>query len=187
AMAGWPLTGCEIRVVSTEMQDVPRDMTAIGEVVIRGDNVMDGYYKEPEATAAIITDGWLHTGDMAVWDEENYVHIVDRKKDIIISGGENISSIEVERAIVSHPAVFECAVVAAPDDRWGEVPAAFIVLKADQALDEALDEARLCEFLRGRIARFKIPRRFQFSHTPLPKTGTGKILKRELKETLWQE
>ena len=106
-------------MVDTEMQDVPRDMEAIGEVVIRGDNVMDGYYKEPEGTAAVMSGAWLHTGDMAVWDDENYIHIVDRKKDIIISGGENISSIEVEKAIFAHPAVFECAVVAAPDEQVG--------------------------------------------------------------------
>ncbi len=101
------------------MRDVPRDMEAVGEVVVRGDNVMDGYYNEPEATKAVITDGWLHTGDMAVWDEENYIYIVDRKKDIIISGGENISSIEVEKAIFAHPAVLECAVVSAPDQQMG--------------------------------------------------------------------
>ena len=118
---------------------------------------------------------------MAVWDDESYEHIVDRKKDIIISGGENISSIEVERAIAAHPAVFECAVVSAPDEQWGEVPAAFVVVKPG----EQLDEKRLCEFLKVRIARFKIPRRYQFSETPLPKTGTGKILKRDLRETLW--
>ena len=94
---------------------------------------MDGYYKEPQATAAVMTGGWLHTGDMAVWDEENYIHIVDRKKDIIISGGENISSIEVERAIAAHPAVLECAVVSAPDPQWGEVPAAWVVLKPGRA------------------------------------------------------
>ena len=113
SMAGWPMPGCEVRVVDLQMNDVPRDMQAFGEVVMRGDNVMDGYYKEPEATAAVMTNGWLHTGDMAVWDEDNYIHIVDRKKDIIISGGENISSIEVERAIAAHPAVLECAVVSA--------------------------------------------------------------------------
>ena len=134
-MAGWPLPGCEIRVVDPHMNDVPRDMQSIGEVVMRGDHVMDGYYKEPQATAAVMTDGWLHTGDMAVWDEESYIHIVDRKKDIIISGGENISSIEVERAISAHPAVLECAVVAAPDPQWGEVPAAFVVLKPGQQLE----------------------------------------------------
>ncbi len=144
AMAGWPLPGCEIRVVDLHMNDVPRDMEAVGEIVIRGDLVMDGYYKEPKATAAVMTDGWLHTGDMAVWDEENYIQIVDRKKDIIISGGENISSIEVERAIFAHPAVLECAVVSAPDPQWGEVPAAFVVLKPGQQLDES----ELCEFLQ---------------------------------------
>jgi fatty-acyl-CoA synthase len=181
AMTGWPLPGCELRVVDLEMRDVPRDMQTIGEIVIRGDLVMDGYYREPKATADVITNGWLHTGDMAVWDEEGYVHIVDRKKDIIVSGGENISSIEVERAIAAHPAVLECAVVSAPDSQWGEVPAAFVVVRPG----ESLDRERLCDFLQGRIARFKMPRRFEFMGTPLPKTGTGKILKRDLRETLW--
>jgi fatty-acyl-CoA synthase len=181
AMAGWPMPGCEVRVVDLQMNDVPRDMQTYGEVVMRGDNIMDGYYKEPKATAAVMTNGWLHTGDMAVWDEENYIHIVDRKKDIIISGGENISSIEVERAIAAHPAVMECAVVSAPDAQWGEVPAAFVVIKPGHTLDQQL----LCEFLQQRIAKFKMPRRFQFADTALPKTGTGKILKRELRETFW--
>jgi fatty-acyl-CoA synthase len=181
AMAGWPLPGCEVRVVDLELKDVPRDMQSIGEVVMRGDNVMDGYYREPKATADVMTNGWLHTGDMAVWDEENYIHIVDRKKDIIISGGENISSIEVERASAAHPAVLECAVVSAPDSQWGEVPAAFIVIKTGHTLDERI----LCEFLCNRIAKFKMPRRFHFTDTALPKTGTGKILKRDLRETLW--
>ena len=182
AMAGWPLPGCEIRVVDLHGNDVARDMEAVGEVAIRGDLVMDGYFKEPKATADVMMDGWLRTGDMAVWDEENYIRIVDRKKDIIISGGENISSIEVERAIFSHPAVLECAVVAAPDEQWGEVPAAFVVRKPGHKLEEA----DLSEYLRGRIARFKIPRRFQFADQPLPKTGTGKILKRELREAFWE-
>ncbi len=181
AMAGWELPGCEIRVVDIHMKDVPRDMEAVGEVVIRGDLVMDGYYKEPKATAEVMTNGWLHTGDMAIWDEEGYIQIVDRKKDIIISGGENISSIEVERAIFAHPAVLECAVVSAPDPQWGEVPAAFVVLKPGQQVTES----ELCEFLRARIARFKIPRVFHFTENALPKTGTGKIVKRELRETFW--
>jgi fatty-acyl-CoA synthase len=181
AMAGWPMPGCEVRVVDLQMNDVPRDMQTYGEVVMRGDNIMDGYYREPQATAAVMTNGWLHTGDMAVWDDENYIHIVDRKKDIIISGGENISSIEVERAIAAHPAVLECAVVSAPDAQWGEVPAAFVVIKPGHTLDQHL----LCEFLQQRIAKFKMPRRFQFADTALPKTGTGKILKRELRETFW--
>jgi acyl-CoA synthetase (AMP-forming)/AMP-acid ligase II len=118
---------------------------------------------------------------MAVWDEENYIHIVDRKKDIIISGGENISSIEVEKAIFAHPAVFECAVVAAPDATWGEIPVAFVVLKPGQKLTE--DE--LCAFLRQRIAGFKMPRAVEFRDDALPKTGTGKIIKRELRERFW--
>ena len=158
------------------------DMQSIGEVVVRGDNVMDGYYKEPEATKAVITGGWLHTGDMAVWDAETYVQIVDRKKDIIISGGENISSIEVEKAISAHPAVLECAVVAAPDPKWGEVPVAIVVSKPDQALDQ--DE--LLAFLQKRLGKFKLPRLIEFVEGPLPKTGTGKILKRELREQFWQ-
>jgi acyl-CoA synthetase (AMP-forming)/AMP-acid ligase II len=181
AMAGWPMPGCEVRVVDLQLNDVPRDMQSIGEIVMRGDNIMDGYYKEPKATADVMTNGWLHTGDMAVWDEENYIHIVDRKKDIIISGGENVSSIEVERAIAAHPAVLECAVVSAPDPQWGEVPAAFVVIKPGHKLDEPV----LCEFLRERLARFKMPRRYHFTDTALAKTGTGKILKRDLRETLW--
>src|SRR4051812_12287273 len=136
AMAGWPLLGCEIRVVDPQLVDVPRDMESIGEILIRGDLIMDGYYKEPKATADVLADGWLRTGDMAVWDAENYVHIVDRKKDIIISGGENISSIEVERAIFSHPAVLECAVVSTPDPQWGEVPAAIVVRKPGHELSQ---------------------------------------------------
>jgi fatty-acyl-CoA synthase len=182
AMAGWPIPCCEVRVVDLRMKDVPHDMQSVGEVVMRGDNMMEGYFKEPKATQAVMTDGWLHTGDMAVWDEDNYIHIVDRKKDIIISGGENISSIEVERAIFAHPAVLECAVVSSPDTQWGEVPAAFVVIKPGRKLDEQ----ELCAFLQGRIAKFKMPRRFQFTETPLPKTGTGKIVKRELREGLWR-
>jgi fatty-acyl-CoA synthase len=181
AMAGWPILGNEIRVIDLHGKDVARDMQAVGEVVVRGDNVMDGYYKEPEATKAVLTDGWLHTGDMAVWDEENYIHIVDRKKDIVVSGGENISSIEVEKAIFAHPAIFECAVVAAPDGKWGEIAAAVIVLKPG----ERLSSEELLVFLESRLAKFKLPRLVQFAEGPLPKTGTGKILKRELRESFW--
>ncbi len=181
AMAGWPLPSCEIRVVDLQMHDVPRDMESIGEVVIRGDNVMDGYYKDPEGTTAVMTNGWLHTGDMAVWDEENYIHIVDRKKDIIISGGENISSIEVEKAIFAHAAVFECAVVSAPDVKWGEIPVAFVVVKPGHKLTQE----ELCAFLQERIAKFKIPRAVEFVEEALPKTGTGKIIKRQLREQFW--
>jgi fatty-acyl-CoA synthase len=182
AMAGWPLPGVEIRVVDIHMNDVPRDMKAIGEVVIRGDEVMDGYYNDPEATAAVMSPGgWLHTGDMAAWDEESYIQIVDRKKDIIISGGENISSLEVEKALSAHPAVLECAVVSAPDDKWGEVPAAYVVLKPGQQATVA----ELQQFLETRIARFKVPKTIEFVEQALPKTGTGKIVKRDLRERFW--
>jgi fatty-acyl-CoA synthase len=170
-----------VRVVDLEMRDVPRDMQSIGEVVVMSDHVMDGYYNEPEATKAVMTGPWLHTGDMAVWDHESYIHIVDRKKEIIISGGENISSIEVERAIFSHPAVFECAVVAAPDDRWGEVPAAIVVLKPG----ESLTGDELLHFLEQHLSKFKLPRVVEFAAEPLPKTGTGKIRKMMLKEKFW--
>lgn len=181
AMTGWAVPGVEVRVVDANGMDVPRDSTSIGEVIARGDHIMSGYYDEPEATQAVMTDGWFHTGDMAVWDEERYIHIVDRKKEIIISGGENISSLEVEKAICAHPEVFECAVVAAPDDKWGEVPAAIVVRKPGSQLQEQA----LCDFLNGRLAKFKMPRRIDFSDEPLPKTGTGKIRKLLLKEKYW--
>ena len=182
AMAGWPIPGTQIRVVDANMQDVPRDMSTSGEVVISGDNVMDGYYREPEATAAVMSGIWFHSGDMAVWDDEGIIHIVDRKKDIIISGGENISSIEVERAIASHPGVVEVAVVGAPDARWGEIPVAFVLPKEGHTLTEA----ELQEFIAPLLAKFKMPRQYQFVSEALPKGGTGKILKKDLRERFWQ-
>jgi fatty-acyl-CoA synthase len=181
AMAGLPVVGTEIRVVDLHGKPVPQDMQTVGEVVVRGDNVMDGYFREPEATAAVMSNGWLHTGDMAVWDAESCIQIVDRKKDIIISGGENISSIEIEKAIFAHPKVFECAVVSAPDEKWGEIPVAIVVLKPD----ETMEPQELGMHLEGRLARFKMPRQVEFVPGPLPKTGTGKILKRELREAYW--
>jgi fatty-acyl-CoA synthase len=182
SMAGWPVVGVEVRVVDSQMKDVPRDGETMGEIVVRSDNVMDGYFKEQAATEAVMTDGWFHTGDMAVWDTDTYLHIVDRKKDIIISGGENISSIEVEKAIFAHPSVFECAVVGAPDPKWGEIPAATVVLKPG----EALTSEQLMAFLEQRLAKFKLPRVIHFSEQQLPKTGTGKILKREIRDAFWQ-
>jgi fatty-acyl-CoA synthase len=165
AMAGWPLPGTELRVVDAEMHDVPRDMASIGEVVIRGDNVMDGYFKDPEGTKAVMSGGWFHSGDMAVWDNETWIQIVDRKKDIIISGGENISSIEVENALAAHPCVAEVAVVGAPDPTWGEIPVAFIVTKSDTSCTGE----ELSAFAAQRLAKFKLPRRYEFRTEPLPK------------------
>ena len=157
-------------------------MASIGEVVVFGDNVMDGYYKDPEATRAVMSGPWLHTGDMAVWDSEGYIQIVDRKKDIIISGGENISSIEVEHAIAAHPGVAEVAVVGAPDPIWGEIPVAFVVTRAGQVCTET----ELHDFAALRLAKFKLPKKYEFRTEPLPKGGTGKILKRDLREPFWQ-
>ncbi len=181
AMAGWPIPGSKVRVVDLNGQNVPRDGASIGEVIAQGDNIMQGYYNEPDATAAVMRDNWFHTGDMAVWDEQGFIHIVDRKKEIIISGGENISSLEVERAIFAHDAVLECAVVAAPDEQWGEVPAAVVVVKPAHTLTQ--DD--LLQFLCGRLGRFKHPRIIEFSAEPLPKTGTGKIRKNVIKERFW--
>ena len=130
-MTGWAIPGVRVRVVDAEGADVRPDGEQIGEIVVRGNTVMDGYYLDPDATEATIRDGWLHTGDMATIDEAGYVLIKDRSKDIIISSGENISSVEIEVALGSHPSVLECAVVAAPDDKRGEVPVAIVVLKPD--------------------------------------------------------
>jgi len=182
AMTGWPVPGVTVRVVDLHMNDVPRDGKSMGEIVAMGDHVMDGYYREPQATAAAMTGGWLHTGDMAVWDEDGYIQIVDRSKEIIVSGGENISSLEVEKAIYAHADVLECAVVAAPDDKWGEVPVA-IVLRRPGA---TLTEEELIEFLRARLGRFKMPHAVEFREEPLPKTGTGKIRKLDLREQYWR-
>jgi fatty-acyl-CoA synthase len=182
AMAGWPVPGMEVRVVDPQMRDVPRDMQTIGEIVAAGDNVMEGYFHEPEVTASVMSGPWFHTGDMAVWDEEGYVQIVDRKKEIIISGGENISSIEVEKAIFAHPEVLECAVVSAPDEAWGEVPVAIVVRKPGSTLNA---EA-LLDFLKLRLGKFKLPRIIRFNDEPLPKTGTGKIRKMALRERFWE-
>ncbi len=181
AMAGWPITGVRVRVVDNNMNDVPRDMQTIGEVVAMGDHIMEGYFREPDVTASVMTGPWFHSGDMGVWDEDGFIHIVDRKKEIIISGGENISSLEVEKAIFAHPEVFECAVVAAPDERWGEVPVAVVVRKPGSALTSD----QLMDFLGQRLGKFKLPRMVEFHDEALPKTGTGKIRKLVLREKFW--
>jgi fatty-acyl-CoA synthase len=181
AMAGYPMPGVEIDIFDADDKPVAHDGQSVGEVVVRADNVMAGYWKQPEDTANVMRGGWLHTGDMAIVDEEGYFLIVDRKKDIIISGGENIASIEVEKAVYSHASVFECAVVAVPDDRWGEVPKALVVLKPGQSLTEQ----ELIEHCRTRLPGFKVPKSIEFFDA-LPKGGTGKILKKELREKYWQ-
>jgi fatty-acyl-CoA synthase len=180
AMTGYAMPGVEIRVVDGNDQDVPKDGKSIGEIVARSDGVMEGYWQQPEATAQAMRGGWFHTGDMATWGEDGYLLIVDRKKDIIISGGENISSLEVEKAILSHPAVMEAAVIPVPDKIWGEVPKALVVLRPN----ERAGEMELIEHCRQRLAHYKCPRSVEFVES-LPKTGTGKILKRDLRKKYW--
>jgi fatty-acyl-CoA synthase len=146
---------------------------------MRGNNTMKGYYRDPEATARAFAGGWFHSGDLAVMHPDGYIELRDRKKDIIISGGENISTIEVEQSLCAHPSVLEAAVVAVPDAYWGEVPKAFVALKPGQQVSE--DELR--EFCRGRLAGFKIPKSIEFGD--LPKTSTGKVQKFVLREREW--
>jgi fatty-acyl-CoA synthase len=155
----------------TTLEPCPKNGRTMGEIFMRGNNVMKGYLKNPKATAEAFEGGWFHTGDLAVWHPDGYVEIKDRSKDIIISGGENISSIEVEDVLYKHPDVMEAAVVARPDEKWGETPCAFVMLK-DGA---EVSEADLVAFCRQHLAGFKIPKTFVFG--ALPKTSTGKIQK----------
>ncbi len=180
ARTGYAIPGVEIRVVDPEGEDVPRDGKSIGEIVARSDGVMAGYWKQPEATAAVMRGGWFHTGDMATLDENGYLLIVDRKKDIIVSGGENVSSLEVEKAILAHPSVYEVAVIPVPDERWGEAPKALVVLKPGAQATEN----ELLEFCRSNLSHYKCPRSIEFLDL-LPKTGTGKVLKKELRKKYW--
>jgi len=176
---GKEILGVEVRVVNSEGEDVhPGE---IGEIIARGPNVMLGYWRMPEATAAAVVDGWMHTGDLASIDEENYIYIVDRAKDMIISGGENIYSVEVENALYTHPAVLEVAVIGIPDDTWGEAVHAVVVCKS--GIQVTSDE--LIAHSRTLIAGYKVPRSIEFSQDALPKSGAGKILKRDLRDKYW--
>lgn len=169
-----------VRVVDENMQDVQRDGKAVGEVVMRGNAVMLGYHNLPEETERAFQGGWFHSGDLAVWHPDGYVELRDRSKDIIISGGENISSIEIEQAISEHPAVLEVAVVATPDEKWGERPKAFVELKPG----EDASEEDLISFCREHLAKFKCPAHVEFCE--LPRTSTGKVQKFVLREKEWQ-
>jgi fatty-acyl-CoA synthase len=166
------LTSGELRVQDAKGEEVPADAQTLGEIVVRGNVVMSGYYHDPEATERAMGDGWFHTGDAAVVHPDGYIEIRDRIKDVIISGGENISSVEVEGTLLRHPAVQEAAIVGLPDERWGETPQAFVVLRDGQTATE--DE--IIAFARERLAHFKAPRGVTFV-TELPKTATGKIQK----------
>jgi fatty-acyl-CoA synthase len=168
-----------VRVVDDEMRDVPRNAEAMGEVVMRGNNVMAGYFADDAATEKAFHGGWFHSGDLAVWHPDGNIELRDRSKDIIISGGENISSIEVEQTICAHPAVLECAVVGVPHERWGERPKAFVTLTDDTVASPE----EIIEFCRGRLAHYKCPDAVEFG--PLPKTSTGKVQKFALREREW--
>ncbi len=166
------ITSGEVRVVNDDMHDVPRDGETVGEIIVRGNVVMDGYFNDPEATARAFQGGWFHSGDAAVVHPDGYAEIRDRMKDVIISGGENISSIEVEGVLLRHDAVIEVAVVGMPDERWGETPHAFVVLHTGSTCSEA----ELRTFAREHMAHFKVPTSITFVQE-LPKTATGKIQK----------
>ncbi len=166
------LTSGELRVVDENGHEVPPDGETQGEIIVRGNAVMKGYYEDPEATAEAMRDGWFHTGDAAVVHTSGYVEIRDRIKDVIISGGENISSVEVEGVLLRHPAVQEVAIVGLPHERWGEAPHAFVVLKSGTTATET----ELREFTRENLAHFKTPQGFTFVRE-LPKTATGKVQK----------
>jgi fatty-acyl-CoA synthase len=169
------VAGMDLRVVDHRMKDVPADAATMGEVLMRGNNVMLGYYENPKATREALEGGWFHSGDLAVVHPDGYIELRDRMKDIVISGGENISSIEVEKALADHPAVAEVAIVAVPDEKWGEVPKAYVGLKPGCSAS-AED---LIEWCRARLARFKAPKYVEFGS--LPRTATGKIRKNELR------
>ncbi len=169
-----------VRVVDGMMNDVPRDGQTMGEVVMHGNNVMKGYYRNPEGTTAAFEGGWFHSGDIGVWHPDGYIELRDRAKDVIISGGENISTIEVEQTVAQHPAVMECAVIAIPDDKWGERPKAYVTLKEGKTATEQ----EILVFCRERLAHFKCPAVVEFGS--LPKTSTGKIQKFVLRDKEWE-
>lgn len=181
AKAGYPMIGCEVKVVTENGEEVKPDGKEIGEIITRHNGVMDGYWKNKDATMAAIRNGWMYTGDMGTIDEYGNIEIVDRKKDIIISGGENISSIEVEGILYEHPAVIEAAIVAIPHEKWGETPHAIVVV----AEDKSVTGEELIQFTRERVAHFKAPTSVSFVDE-LPKTASGKIQKVQLRDQFWK-
>jgi fatty-acyl-CoA synthase len=177
SMTGYAFPGCELRVVDAEDKDVAHDGVTMGEIIARSDGVMAGYWQQPEATAEAMRGGWFHTGDMAVIAENGYILIVDRRKDIIVSGGENISSLDVEKVLLAHPDVYEAAVIPVAHEKWGEVPRALVVAKPGCKLSEA----ELIEFCRARLAHYKCPQSIEFCEG-LPKNAMGKVLKKDLRK-----
>jgi long-chain acyl-CoA synthetase len=181
ASCGKPVKGVDVRVVSFEGNDVKPGQ--VGEIIARGPNIMAGYWKRPADTELAIVDGWLHTGDLATVDEDGYLYLVDRKKDMIVTGGENVYSTEVEAALYEHPAIKEAAVIPVPDPDWGEAVHACVTL-CDGA---RVEPEELIEFCRDRLANYKLPRSVEIIEGELPKGGTGKILKKQLREKYWKD
>jgi len=179
ASCGKPVAGVEVRVVDAD--GLPVKPGQVGEITARGPNVMTGYWKRPEDTEAAVRDGWLYTGDLATVDDEGFLYLVDRKKDMIVTGGENVFSTEVEAAIYEHPAIKEAAVIPVPDADWGEAVHACVAVKEGRQLTSE----ELIEFCRPRLANYKLPRSVEIIPGELPKGGTGKILKKLLREKYW--
>ena len=172
----------ELKVVDPNGMPVAPDDEQVGEIWVRGDTITPGYWKRPEATEAAFHRGWLRTGDLAVVDSEGYINIVDRKKDMIISGGENIYSTEVENVLYMHPQVLEAAVFGVPDEKWGEAVKAAVVLKPN----ETVPEAEIIQFCREHIASYKAPKSVDFL-AEIPKTGSGKLFKKALRDLYWNK
>lgn len=181
AKTGREFIAVDLKVVNERGEEVKRDEKEVGEIIVKGDIVTKGYWKLPEETEKSIKDGWLYTGDMAVVDEEGYVTIVDRKKDMIVTGGENVYSTEVENVLYSHPAILECAVIGVPDEKWGEAVKGIVVLKPGYNIT-AEDIIKFC---KERMAHYKAPKSIDFIEA-LPRTGSGKIHKKALRDKYWE-
>ena len=179
ASAGQAVPLVDVRVVDDDGEDVP--IGEVGEIICGGAQVMTGYWRKPEQTEAVLRNGWYHTGDMGFLDDDRYLTLVDRKKDMIITGGENVYSIEVESVISLHPGVAEVAIIGVPDERWGEAVKAIVVARGTQPSAE-----ELVAFCRGKVAGYKIPKSIEFRTESLPKTGPGKIAKRVLRDPYWK-
>ncbi len=179
ASAGRAIMGIELKIMDSDDKELP--FGSVGEIVTRGPNVMVGYWKLPNETADALRNGWLHTGDLGYMDEDGYIFLVDRRKDMIVSGGENVFSVEVENVLYQHPAVLETAVIGIPSPKWGEAVHAVVVLKPGQQASEE----EIIEFCRQEIAGYKVPRSVEFADA-LPKSGAGKILKRNLRDKFWE-
>lgn len=180
AAAGRAFIGVKLRVVDEKGQDVKNDGKQVGEIIVKGDIVTPGYWNMPEENAKAFKDGWLYTGDLATIDAEQYVRIVDRRKDMIITGGENVFSLEVENVLYKHPAILEAAVIGIPDSKWGEAIKAVVTLKRGYTASEQ----ELIDFCKQKIAHYKCPKSVDFLDD-LPKTGSGKIYKKGIREKYW--